>query len=268
VPRIFVTRGRSVLVIAGLAGALVAASQPDRSHDGLIAALEPALPYPASTPGGDVPANNDVRSPWFVIWPSPEDPPRVVVRANPLHPDTQKAGAEAMARIQQAVEAAERKAQAEYDRVLAEVKKSGIGSDVEGISLDDEGVAGERIDADLELTIELQPIQTSTALSSSMAPTIAAGSDGPAWIVSMPANVYREGTGKALRERFRPAEARLYFDVRERPSVTRVGPSSFVLGVGASSAGRMVVLRGNEKLLDQVVATARWAALTRSQHFH
>ena len=148
----------------------------------LVAALRPALPFPASTPDGELPADNSAQSKWFVVWPTEPDTTRVVIKANPLHPDTQKAGAEAMDRINAAVAAAERKAQAAYDKALEDLRRTGAGSTIDTITLDDEGVAGERIDAELELTIDLQPA-ASFEIATSEAPAVTSDTRGTAWRV-------------------------------------------------------------------------------------
>ena len=142
--------------MACASGSSAATTQPSNRMATLIEILRPALPFPAADVNGDVPVRGGESAKWFVVWPEPDDR-TVVVRANPLHPDTQASGAEAMARIQEAVVAAERKAQAAYDRALKELKQTGKGSSLDGVTLEDEGVAGERIDAELELTITLEP---------------------------------------------------------------------------------------------------------------
>src|SRR5262245_61663014 len=88
--------------------------------DALVAALRPALPFPAAAPDGATPATGGADFKWFVAWPSDPADTSVVVKANPFHPDTQKAGATAEGPIQAAVVQAERKAQAAYERAVAE----------------------------------------------------------------------------------------------------------------------------------------------------
>jgi hypothetical protein len=228
----------------------------------LVAALRPALPFPSATPEGELPADNSAQSKWFVVWPTEPDTSRVVVKANPLHPDTQKAGAEAMDRINAAVAAAERKAQAAYDKALEDLRRTGAGSTIDTITLDDEGVAGERIDAELELTIDLQPA-ASFEIATSEAPAVTSGTRGATWRVHVPANAYRRTTGADVREHFRPAETRLYFGALTRPDVTRKGAEPlFAIRVTPTPDSFAVVLRGNEGLIKQLVSTVDWSALT------
>jgi hypothetical protein len=260
----------TLLVVAGIATAAAQPVPPSPRHEALVAAMKPALPYPVSNALGSGPESDDAQSPWFVIWPSGDDDARVIVRANPLHPDTQKMGAAAMRRIQEAVVAAEQKAQAAYARALEELKRSGTTTaDLAGISLDDEGVAGERIDAELELTIEWQPDVTMvTGLASSEAPSVTAGPAPGTWTVSTKANVYRE-PGPDGRERFRPAEARVFYGLREAPIVRRTndGPA-YTIAVQPSAQSFVIVVSGNEQLLSQVVAVAQWSALAVKVQFY
>jgi hypothetical protein len=227
----------------------------------LIAALRPALPFPAATADGELPADNSAQSKWFVLWPTEPDATQVVVKANPLHPETQRAGAEAMDRINAAVAAAERKAQAAYDKALEELRRSGTGATIDAITLDDEGVAGERIDAELEMTIDLQPA-VSYEIATSEAPAVTAATHGAVWRVHVPANVYRRTSGTDLREHFRPAETRLYFGALPRPEVGRKGNEPLFGVKLADTAGAFaVVLRGNDGLIRHVVANVDWSTL-------
>jgi hypothetical protein len=233
--------------------------------DALVAAVRPALPFPGASADGELPSDQSARSKWFVVWPTAPDDTRIVVKANPLNPETQKTAAEAMEGINAAVAAAERRAQAAYDKALEELRRTGKGSDIETITLDDEGIAGERIDAELELVIELQPI-ASFEIASGQAPAVAAGARGAAWAVTVPANTYRAKRGADLREHFRAAEARIYFGAVQKPVVARKGEEPmFAVSVPASAGGFAVVLRGNETLVQQVGASADWSKLVERQ---
>lgn len=257
--------------VASSSHALLAFGAAGRGHpsegrhqsriDALVAAVGPGLPFPAATPDGELPADQSARSKWFVVWPASPDDTRIVVKANPLHPETQKASAEAMDDINAAVAAAERKAQAAYDRALEELRRTGKGSDIETITLDDEGIAGERIDAELELKIELQPA-ASFQIASSQAPEVSAGPRGAMWLVTIPANTYRAKRGTDMREHFRAAEARVFFGPVPKPVVTRKGDEPlFGVTVPAVAEGFAVVIRGNALLLKQVLASADWSNL-------
>ena len=229
----------------------------------LVETLRPALPFPEADVNGDVPVRGGEASKWFVVWPTPDDQ-RVVVRANPLHRDIQASGAEAMARIQEAVVAAERKAQAAYDRAIKELQQTGKASNLDGVTLEDEGVAGERIDAELELTIAVEQA-ASFELGSSRPPQIAAGVNGPAWSITTVPNTFKEVTSAGSRDRFRPAETRLVFsDSPNKPTVDRRGDRDlYGVALAASPNSFVVVLRGNQELLAEVLAKTEWSKLRR-----
>src|ERR1700752_4747258 len=153
--------------------------------DALVAVLRPVLPFPAAAADGATPATGGADQKWFIVWPSdPADTP-VVGKPTPRHPDRQKAGATAEGPIQAAIVRAERKAQAAYERAVDELKRTGkVSGDLTGISLEDEGIAGERIDAELELTIDLEPGARSFEIASSQAPVISVGSSGQTWVLT------------------------------------------------------------------------------------
>lgn len=241
--------------------ALVSLSSQAPRIDALTAALRPVLPYPGASSDGELPADNTAQSRWFVVWPANPDDTRIVVKANPLHPDTQKAGAAAMDQINAAVVAAERRAQQAYDKAMEELRRTGKGSELEVITLDDEGIAGERIDAELEVVIELQPVESYT-IDSSEAPVVSAGRGGAAFDVSVGPNIYRPLRGSDRREHFRAAETRLYFGPVTRPEVTREGDEPrYRVTIAPSPDGFAVVIRGNATLVKQVAAEAHWARL-------
>jgi hypothetical protein len=231
--------------------------------DALVEVLRPVLPYPVADANGDLPAGGGAQAPWFVIWPAAGDP-RVIVRANPLHPDTQRAGAEAMRGIQEAVIAAERKAQASYERALEEIRRKGtVSSDLTEISLDDEGVAGERIDAELELTVAIDDAPASFEIGTATEPTVSDATAGPSYVVHIPANPYRDTTADGVRARFRPAEARLFFGLTARPTVTGRGADRFSVGIQPNRGLWAVTIRGNETLLKHLLANSDWTRLAR-----
>lgn len=258
-----VTRVVGVLAAVVFGQAMAATAQGTPRMAALVEALKPALPFPAAGAGGDVPADGSAEPRWFVVWPAEPGDLRVIVRANPLNREVQAAAAQAMERIQEAVEAAERKAQADYDRALAEVRRTGQPTDVNGISLDDEGVEGERIDAELELLIALEPAIDTVDITSAEAPVTSAGTGAVSWILRVPSNTYRDPASPDPREHFRAAEARLYFGLVKPPVVDRPEPTRprYVVTVPGAPGAFAVVLRGNESLLDTVLAAAEWTRL-------
>ena len=251
----------TVITVISMTGLL--ATQLTPAMDALVAALRPVLPYPPANAAGDLPSDNSAASRWFVVWPSERDDTRVIVRGNPLHPEVQKVSAEAMGHINAAVTAAERRAQAAYDRALEQLRKTGKSTELEPLTLDDEGIAGERIDAELEVTIELTPVAP-FELTSGEAPAIAAAVNGAAWRVSVPAITYRLASGADRREHFRAAESRLYFGIAAAPTVSRVGDEPrYRVQVTPSATAICVTVRGNESLVGEIVTNTDWSRLAR-----
>jgi hypothetical protein len=228
----------------------------------VIDALKPALPFPAAGADDTVPERGGDDSKWFVVWPGEVDDTAIVVKANPLHPDTQKLVAKAEEAIQRAVADAERKAQAAYDRALEELKRTGKPTDLDTISLEDEGVAGQRLDAELALTIQVVD-PASYEIGSSVPPEVTAGPPGVTWQVVVPPNTFQDRLTTDRRDRFTASEARLFFGPIARPNVNRIGDRPrFAVTVPVSPGGLAVILRGNDALLKQVVASAAWSRIT------
>jgi hypothetical protein len=225
--------------------------------DALVAAVRPVLPFPGASADGELPADGSPKSRWFVVWPDATDT-RIVVKANPLHPETQKAGAQAMDQINAAVVAAERRAQEAYDEAIERLRRTGKGAELEVITLDDEGIAGERIDAELEVVIELQMAESFT-IESSEAPVVSEGRGGVSWSISVAPNVYQRISGDDRREHFRATETRLYFGPLARPDVRRDGDEpQFRVTIAPSAGSFVVAVRGNDALVKQIVTDADW----------
>jgi hypothetical protein len=226
----------------------------------LVETVRPLLPFPAASADGDVPADNSAASRWFVVWPAGPDDTRIIVRANPLHPDVQKQGATAMEEINAAVAAAERRAQASYDRALDALRRTGKSTELEPITLEDEGVAGERIDAELEVTIELVSADAVT-IESGVTPAVSAGPSGT-WLVSVPANVYRDTAGSEPREHFRAAQTHIFAGLPARPVVDRVGSESRYRVETKPATGAFAVrIHGNASLVSTLSNEADWSRL-------
>ena len=119
------------------------------------AAMAPALPFPASDELGSLPADGKANDPWMVKPLQPGDR-TIEVIANPLNEAHQRRAAKAMAQIEQSIEAAQRRADLQFERAVAEAKRTGRSQDVDGVTLSDEGLAGARIDAESHVTIEVR----------------------------------------------------------------------------------------------------------------
>jgi hypothetical protein len=235
---------------------VLAVAQPASKLDTLVALLKPVLPFPPAAADGELPADNSATAQWFVVWPTEPDDTQVVVKANPLNADVQRASEEAMQQINAAVAAAERRAQAAYDKAVEQLR-TGKSIDLETVTLDDEGIAGERIDAEQQVVIELSPAR-SFDIATGEAPQVSAGKHATTWVVTVPANAYRGTDG---REHYRAAEMHVYFGQMPRPETARHDGASFSVRITPSPNAFGVIIRGNQALVRQLAADADWSAL-------
>ncbi|MEO8680053.1 MAG: hypothetical protein ABI665_13455 [Vicinamibacterales bacterium] len=235
------------------------------------AAMKPALPFPESDDTGS-PVDGVSSGPWLVRFPQPGEAGFEVL-ANPLNADNQARSAKAMAQIESAIEAAQRKSQAQYDRALSESQRTGKSQDVDGVTLGDEGVAGARIDAEAHVLIEVefnQPAYT-YEVASSLEPSATPGTvvAGSVAVLSVPSHVYRDRTTKMPDEdRYCPAETAVFFGALAAPSVKRRTGANFEITASESTppvttAVRTLVvrLRGNQELIEDIVRKTAWAQL-------
>lgn len=173
------------LVLAAVIACLpvVAAAQDlassDQAMKAVRAAMAPALPFPPSDELGSLPADGKANGPWMVKPLQPGD--RVIeILANPLNEEHQRRSTRAMAQIEASIEAAQRRADLQYERAIAEAKRTGRSQDVDGVTLNDEGLAGQRIDAESHVTVEVAvktPASRGVSIESAP-PSVSRGDDG------------------------------------------------------------------------------------------
>ncbi len=140
-----------------------------------------------------------------------------------------------MAQIEQAITSAQRRADAQYERALAEAKRTGRSQDVDGVSLSDEGLAGARIDAESHVTIDVlfnQPsYRVEIASSVEPAPARQVSIPGAVSVISVPSNVFR---GEKDQERFCEAEFQVYLGQVAAPEVRRRVDERYEVTAGAT----------------------------------
>jgi hypothetical protein len=263
-----------VLVAAGNAHAQSPASDLDSLVMTTVRdAVAPALPYPSSDDAGSLPADSTSTVAWMVRPLQPGER-TIEVLANPLNASNQARAAKAMMQIEAAIEAAQKRAQAAYDRAVAEVQRTGKSQDVDGITLGDEGVAGARIDADAHLIIDVaynQPAYAYTIRSSIEPTTQTTAASTAVATIAVPANVYREGRDAAVNERFCAPQTLVFFGgvtapaVRKQSSVSFETTAASVANAAQTSRIRSLVLSlsGNAQLIDQVLKQADWSRLQK-----
>jgi hypothetical protein len=235
--------------------------------DALAAALKPALPFPEADADG-TPPDGDSASGWTVRWPAPGSA-TVEVLANPLNPDNRARALKAEAAIQKAAMQSQQRSQADYDKAVSDFQKTGRTSEIREISLRDDGLAGERYDAESQATIEIHVIDVPhrITVATSRPPEAFSGRDGgPTAIVRVTANEYDEpGDGTAPGQpRFCAEQAWVFFGPVTRPVVSRTNEREAAIsvpGLPDGGDGRMVVIsvRGNVEIVDRVLQRADWA---------
>lgn len=254
-------------MLAALAAGATAqdTTRADAVMTAVRAALAPGLPFPDTDAEGVVPADGKAASPWMVRPLQPGDR-AIEILANPLNEAHQARATRAMRQIEAAIESAQRRAEAQYERAVAEAKRTGRSQDVDGVTLSDEGLAGARIDAESHVTVSVafhEPAYHFTIASSEEpSPSRQVAVPGAA-VLAVPAHAFRGADGD---ERWCEAETHVYIGVR--PEVRRgPGASYEVTAAGTPSesgtppASIVVRMRGNEGLIADVLRKADWHSL-------
>jgi hypothetical protein len=244
----------------------------DRVMASVRAAMAPALPFSDTDADAALPADGKAGPAWMVR-PARAGERTIEVLANPLNEVNQARARRAMAQIENNIAAAQRRAELEYERAVAEAKRTGRSQEVDGISLSDEGVAGARIDAEQHVTIDVafnQPSYTH-ALSSSVepAPSRQVVIPGAVAVIAVPSNVYRPQQPQNAPERFCEAETTVYLGRVTAPAVTRRDGNAFDVSAAATPsasatpavAALVIRLRGNESLIAEILRKTNWKAL-------
>jgi hypothetical protein len=263
----------TLFVAAVIAGA-PAAAQDDALGERVMARVRSALAgsFVASDALGSLPADGKASDPWM-IRPHQTGDRAIEILANPLNEDYQRRAAKAMAEIGQSIEAAQRRAELQYERAIAEAKRTRRSQDVDGVTLADEGVAGARIDAESHVTIEVsfnQPaykFEVRSAvepLSSGVNPFGSiAGVAATLWI---PPNVYRDAETDV--DRFCEAETYIFLGRTSKPEIDHEDRNRFSMtatGGLPSNAGAIssivIRLRGNERLVADLARTSKWGSV-------
>jgi hypothetical protein len=251
-----------------MAAAAQATSESDRVMTVVRTAMRPALPFPDTDVSGSVPDSGSA-GPLWMVRPLEPGERSIEVMANPLNEINQARAARAMAQIGAAIDAAQKRAEQQYDRAIAEAKRTGKSQDVDGVGLSDEGVAGARIDAEAHVTIDVdfnQPAYT-VAVESSVAPALSRQVDivGAVAVVTVPSNTYRARTGQRPEEKFTPGEAIVYFGALASPEVRQRSENAFEVTASAAAQAETpavrtlsVRFRGNEILIADLLRKTDW----------
>jgi hypothetical protein len=193
----------------------------------------------------------------------------IEVIANPLNAVNQLRAARAMAQIENNIESAQRRAAAQYDRAVAEAKRSGKSQDVDGVTLADEGVAGAKIDADSHVSIEVAFNQPAYQfhVSSSIQPAASTQVTipGAVAVIVVPSNTYRDE--RLGGDRYAEADTLVFLGRVAAPEVQKRADHSFEVSAsgtppdGPAISSLVLRLRGNELLIADLLRKSNWNAL-------
>lgn len=260
---------RAVLVCALCVSSLSAQDATDRRvMEAVRSAMKPALPFSDTDQSGVFPADGKTETLWMVRPPEPGEHMFEVI-ANPLNEANQRRAARAMAQIQTNVEAAQRRAAAQYEHALAEAKRTGKSQEVDGVTLADEGVAGAKIDADSHVLIEVAFNQPSykfdVASSVQPAASTQVSIPGAIAVIAIPSNTYRDDRSSA--DRYAEAKTLVFLGRITVPEVHRRADDSYEVIAGAIPPGRAAVatlvlhISGNDVLIADLLRKTNWNAL-------
>lgn len=253
--------GRVALVTVLCASATFAQDATEsRVMSAVWAAMKPALPFPATDRTGAVPIDGATEPLWMVRPPEPGTM-TLEVLANPLNAVNQLRAERAMAQIQNNIESAQRRAAAQYDRAVAEAKRTGKSQEVDGVTLHDEGVAGQKIDADSHVSIEVASRQQSYAfqIASAMESLSTTTLPDGRVMIGVPASIYHDEALGA--DRYAEAETFVFLGRIPPPQVRHLSKHSFEIIATAELPSLVVRLRGNETLIADLLGKTDWKAL-------
>jgi len=244
------------------------ATDGDRVMAVVRAALAPALPFPDTDDSGSLPVNHS-GAPLWMVRPLQPGERSIEVMANPLNETNQAQATQAMAAIRAAIEGAQRRSELQYERAIAEAKRTGRSQDVDGVGLSDEGIAGARIDAEAHVSIDVDFNQASYTFnveaSGSPAVSRQAVVPGAAAVISVPANTFRIMNGQRPEERYGSAETVVFLGALGTPEVREQSAHTFEVSassVPSPAAGAIrslaIRLRGNEALIAEILVKADW----------
>lgn len=261
----------STLVLCAAVSVTAAVQSPaDRALSAaLVTAVGKALPFPVATADG-TPEKGGADAVWTVRWPA-ADGLRVEVLANPLNAGNRDRALKAEQEIQKSAMNAQRRSQGDYERALNEFERTGrTSASIREISLRDDGLAGERYDAESQLTITAQAIAATHryTVSTSTMPEVSTAVPGVV-VLRVPANAYleEEVSGLPGAARYCPEQAWVFFGPVGAPDIKRLGGAdvdvSLTGGGQAAAGGRgtAVWISGNAALVEQVLTQADWSVL-------
>ena len=249
------------------AGPASAGPQQDDVMKAVRAAMGPGLEaFPSTEADGAVPVRGNTEALWMVRPLEPGDT-SIEIHANPLNQVNQAKAAKAMAAIERNIEAAQRRAAAQYDRAVEEARRTGKSQDVDGITLSDEGIDGAKIDAESQVIVDVAFNQPAYrySITGALQPVQSSEAGGTVSIVAFAPNTYRDPIDKV--DRFFPAETLVFVGRMPAPQVSKRGDNSYEVSATATPTDRAGVstivlrLKGNEALVKDLLNKTAWNLL-------
>lgn len=249
------------VVGARLRGLVRQSRETTRLAAALRESVAGVLDVPESLPDG-TPRDGRAESPWLRVPPSAPDEAVVSIVANPLHPDQRARALQAEREIQQAARASQDASQRDYERAVDAFSRGLPTPDrLREITLDDEGVAGERYDAESQLSVRATWQEGPFVLTRQgpSAPGPVASADRPWVCVAAAAGEY----GRPAR--YAPTELWVAVGVSTTPTIRTLAETTFEVTLGPSPNGPWVLLQaqGDRALIETLIADAPWMPLVR-----
>lgn len=261
---------RIAIVLAVLSLALPSIAQDSLERQLMLrlkAALDPGIHlFPETDESGAMPKGGNTEALWMVRLPEAGER-AIEVLANPLNEVNQLKANRAMAAIERNIEAAQRRAAAQYERAVAEAKRTGKSQEVDGVTLGDEGVDGAKIDAESHVTIDVafnEAVYKFNVMSGSD-PQLSTLYNGDVRAITFAGGAYRDADANA--DRFAEAETLLFMGRMAAPQVTRRADHSYEVTATPVPSDRqglntlVVRYRGNETLVKDLSTKAAWSLL-------
>jgi hypothetical protein len=233
----------------------------------LKAALDPAISqFPETDDSGASPKGGNSEALWMVRLPEAGER-TIEILANPLNEVNQMKATRAMAAIERNIQAAQRRAAAQYERAVAEAKRTGKSQEVDGVTLADEGIEGVKIDAESHVTIETafnEPAYKFT-VTSAAEPQQSMQHSGEVRVITFAGGQYRDGDANV--DRFAEAETLVFMGRIATPLVTKRGDHSYEVVGTPMPADRqgvntlVVRYRGNDSLVEELSSKSAWNLL-------
>lgn len=233
--------------------------------DALVQALKPALPFPSVGADG-TPVGGTAEPEWMVRWPDADDL-RVEILANPLHAGNRQKALDAEREIQELARLSQRRSQGDYEKAVSDFQRTGRIGEIHEVSLRDEGVAGERYDAESQVTVTVEWITSPYRLrvGASTLPERASTPAGTAAVLRLAGHAYKEPASDGLppATRYCSEQAWVFVGAANAPSTRRAGDAEIEVSATPGDAARAAVVRitGNAVLVAQVVSQADWSLI-------